>query len=765
MARGLETGFRLGEYEVAPEAGELRGPAGVAILHPQTMKLLVYLSEHAGELIGSAQLREAVWPSAAVDRDTVRRCVKELRHRLRDNSAASSYIETHDEDNYRLIAPVTPRQESSAAEPGVVQQFLGQLKRRKVFRVTATYAVVGWLLLQIADVVSDVPWMPDGALTALLALFVAGFPIVIILSWALEITEKGVVLDPETARRWPTLTRIWRPLTLGLALAIATAFTVFLVTRDELWAGHRLAAVVLPFDDLSPVDSEFSCGWLTEEMTDALANIRELRVAARTSAEALATASLAVPDIASRLRVDYVLEGSCGAENQRLRITAQLIEAEDGFHLWSQVYDVPWSDRLKVVREIARRVAESLEISLSDESLRRLGRVPTSNDQAYVSYQQGRRYLGSGREEKHLAAAEKLFRRAIDLDPEFAEAHAGLCDTYLAWYELERAVPRYTQAETACVNALKTRDVAPQVYVALGDLYRYSGDYDDSYDSFWRAIELDDRLAAAHIGYARALAAMDRMVDAESSFRRAIELEPGFWGAYNAYGGFLFQNGRFDEAAAQFAEVVSLTPDNPMGYSNLGGAYYVGGRFAEAAEAFSLSLQLAPGRDAYMNTGTMYFFAGEYHKAAKHYRQALELAPEDYRAWGSLGDALQAQGDAAAADAYREAVRFAGSALEMNSADAMVNAELAHYQARLGNETRALALVNKAIEEEPADMYVRYYGAQVFAELGDAPRALDELAKAVELGYQVELLEVDPGLKSLQDMPGFTTLMSRRSAQ
>ena len=121
------------------------------------------LAEHAGELIGVGRLREAVWPSASVNEDAVRRCVKELRHRLRDNSATPAYIEIRDDDNYRLIAPVTPRQQVSDSEPGVVQRFLGQLKRRKVFRVTATYAVVGWLLLQIADVVSDVPWMPDGA--------------------------------------------------------------------------------------------------------------------------------------------------------------------------------------------------------------------------------------------------------------------------------------------------------------------------------------------------------------------------------------------------------------------------------------------------------------------------------------------------------------------------------------------------------------------------------------------------------------------------
>ena len=762
MARGLQAGFRLGEYEVAPEEGELRGPGGVAILHPQTMKLLVYLAEHAGELIGVGRLREAVWPSASVNEDAVRRCVKELRHRLRDNSATPAYIEIRDDDNYRLIAPVTPRQQVSDSEPGVVQRFLGQLKRRKVFRVTATYAVVGWLLLQIADVVSDVPWMPDGALAALLTMFVAGFPIVIILAWALEITEKGIVLDPETARRWPALTRIWRPLMLGLALAIAVGFTVFLMTRDVIWTRDRIAAVVLPFDDLSPADTEFSCGWLTEEMTDALANIRELRIAARTSAEALAKASLAVPDIASRLRVDYVLEGSCGAENQRLRITAQLIEAEDGFHLWSQVYDVPWSERLKVVREIARRVAETLEISLSDESVRKLGRIPTSNDQAYVSYQQGRRYLDLGREEKHLAAAEKLFRRAIDLDPGFAEAHAGLCETYLAWYELERAVMRYQQAESACIEALETEEFAAQIYVALGDLYRYNGDYERAYDSFWRATELDDTLADAHIGTARSLALLDREMEAESSFRRAIELEPGYWLAYNAYGDFLFKAGRFEEAEKQFGEVVSLTPDNVQGYNNLGVIHYLQGRFAEAARDFEQSLALAPGRDALSNTGTMFFYAGDYSKAVENYRSALELAPDDYRMWGHLAEALSALNSSEAEDAYVNAAQGAERALQLNNADVEARARLAHFRCQLGQHEQAKRQIEKALVAAPQNLYVQYDAALVFAAVGNKERALDAIEQAVSLGYPRHLLAVEPGFAEISDTTRFEEISKAR---
>ena len=765
MARGLQVGFRLGRVEVLPDTGELRGESGISVLHPQTMKLLVYMAEHAGELLSSQQLREAVWPAASVTDETVRRCIKELRHRLRDDAANPTFIEQTTDGGYRLVAPVTPRQATADEEaPSPVQRFLGQLKRRKVFRVVAAYTVVGWLMLQVTDVlVEAVPWLPRNSLTILIILLASGFPIVVGLAWWLEITDRGIVLDPETERRWPQLGRTWRRIALALALAGAAGVAAFLLTREEIWQGERIATAVLPFEDLSPAGTRNSCDWLTEEITDALTNIRELRVAARTSAESLSAVKLAVPEIAERLRVDYVLEGSCGAEDDRLRITAQLIEAEEGFHLWSQVYDVPWSERIKVVREIAQKTAQSLEVELSDESERRLGRVPTKSEQAYVSYQQARRYLGMSRDEAHLGGAEKLFRQAIGLDEGFAEAHAGLCDTYLALYELERNVTRYAQAEQACTEALASGEVAAQVYVALGNLYRYSGEYQRAYDAFWRAIQLNETSADAYIGSARVLALMKRPAEAESNFRRAIELEPGYWLAYNAYGDFLFNAGRHEEAARQFREVVNLTPDNPLGFNNVGAAYFQAGRFAEAAKAFEQSLALAPSRDAETNTGTMYFYAGDFTKSAEHYRRALELAPEDYRVWGNLGDALHARGDDQATLAYREAAGRAEAALRLNESDALARADLALYVARLGQSDRARQLIERALSGAPDDVGVRYNAALVYSSLNDKNEALDNLARAVELGYPRELLDVDPGLASLAALPRFTALAGPHS--
>jgi Flp pilus assembly protein TadD len=158
----------------------------------------------------------------------------------------------------------------------------------------------------------------------------------------------------------------------------------------------------------------------------------------------------------------------------------------------------------------------------------------------------------------------------------------------------------------------------------------------------------------------------------------------------------------------------------------------------------------------------MYFYAGDYQKAADYYRKAIELAPSDHRVWGSLGDALSAQENEDSSAAYREAASLATEALELNSADAIARANLAHYQARLGNSTRAVALIEKAIEEEPEDMYVRYNAAIVFATVGDESRSLDNLDRAVQLGYQTELLSVDPGLRTMMASPRFSAIASRR---
>lgn len=759
MTRGLQAGFRLGDYEVKPDAGELHGASGISVLHPQTMKLLVFLAEHAGELITSRRLAEDVWPHSSVSDETVRRCLKELRYRLHEDPLHPAYIESCDDQGHRLIAPVTPSQSITNEAPSPVQRVIGELKRRKVFRVVAAYTVVSWLLLQVADVLSEVPWLPDNALTILVILVASGFPIVIVLAWWLEITDQGVVLDPETADRWPNMARVWRPIAIGGALAIAAGISAFLLTREEFWAEERVAAAVLPFDDLSAAGAERSCGWLTEELTDSLANVRELRIAARTSAEALAGASLQVPEIAERLRVNYILEGSCGADNDRLRITAQLIEAEQGFHLWSQVYDVPWTERLKVVGEIARRVTETLDIKLSEESERRLHRIPTTSEQAYVSYQQGRRYLRLSREETHLAAAETLFKKAIELDPDFVEAHASLCGTYLEWYELERNVARYKEAEEACIRALETGVSAAQVYVALGNLYRYNGDYERAYESFWRAAEIDNAKADAYIGSAEVLALMDRSAEAESSYRRAIDLEPGDWRAYNAYGDFLFDAGRFDEAEMQFSEVVSLMPDNPHGYNNLGGVHYMQGRFAEAAGDFEQSLALTPGRGAYSNTGTMYFYAGEYEKAAGHYRAALEFAPADFRMWGHLAEALSAMSAPESKDAYATAAQRAEDVLLVNDADAEARSRLAYFLSRLGQHAKALRQIAIALAAAPKNMYVQYDAALVFATTGDEIEALAAVQRAVDLGFPRPLLPVEPGLGAIRDNERFKQIV------
>jgi len=330
MARGLHAGFLLGDFRITPARCELAGPDGIRSVHPRAMEVLLYLAEHAGALVARDTLREKVWGGAAVTEETLTRSIGELRHELGDSPDRPRYIQTVPRRGYRLIAPVTALEDaprSPSASPA--QRFLGELKRRKVFRVTAAYAVVAWLLLQIADVTLDALPVPEGSMTLLVILAAMGFPIAVVLAWALEITDQGVELDPVTASRWPRLAGLWRYLLGGMALAGIAGVTAYLVTRPPPIVDSRYPIAVLPFDDLTPAADNAFCDGLTEELTNYLAKIRELRVASRTSTTALKMLGLPIPDIAERLKVDYVLEGSCRSEEGALRVTAQLIKAAE----------------------------------------------------------------------------------------------------------------------------------------------------------------------------------------------------------------------------------------------------------------------------------------------------------------------------------------------------------------------------------------------------------------------------------------------------
>jgi TolB-like protein len=330
--------------------------------------------------------------------------------------------------------------------------FLAELKRRNVFRVAAAYTVVAWVIAQAIDLTADSFGAPDWVMKITLAVLIAGLPIAMLLSWAFELTPEGVVksedvpaaksITPKTGHRLNRLTTV--------ALVIALAF----IAWDKLGpdgspvtpALTDKSVAVLPFADLSErQDQEWFADGLTEEILNALARLPELKVTARTSSFEFKNTNIDIGEIAARLGVAHVVEGSVRRIGNNLRVTAQLIRAEDGFHLWSDTYDRNTEDLFEVQNDVAEKVAATLDVILDNEKRERMFAVGTRNVEAYEAYLKGRDLFGKAHLRDYdylvsLAEANELLGRALELDPLFSQAAILHSDRY-AHYLIEGYSP------------------------------------------------------------------------------------------------------------------------------------------------------------------------------------------------------------------------------------------------------------------------------------------------------------------------------------
>ena len=321
-----------------------------------------------------------------------------------------------------------------------------ELKRRNVFRVGIAYLVASWLLLQLIDVIGPILRMPDEVARYLLFLLVVGFIPALILAWAFELTPEGVKLD--------------RAIVVILALAVGFLLFDKLALQNNLnldtpetssvvssppsaitgQSPHESKTInsvaVLPFVTMSngPDDDYFSDG-LTEEIINALAQLPELLVTARTSAFHFKGQNLPVAEIAAQLGVDHIVEGSVRRAGEQLRITAQLIRAEDGFHLWSDTYDRRTEDTFAVQSDIAEKVATALNVVLDDDQRARLREVGVRNVEAYTAYQKGleshARAHGARVDIPFLREGNRHHEDAIALAPDFSDAYLNHADLFV----------------------------------------------------------------------------------------------------------------------------------------------------------------------------------------------------------------------------------------------------------------------------------------------------------------------------------------------
>jgi tetratricopeptide (TPR) repeat protein len=336
-----------------------------------------------------------------------------------------------------------------------------------------------------------------------------------------------------------------------------------------------------------------------------------------------------------------------------------------------------------------------------------------------------------------------------------------MCTALLARFVLESASSWFEQAEKACNRALTLDPDLPDVRIALGDLYRLSGQLEDAILEFEQAREIDPGSDAAPLGLGRVYTETGRYEDAEREFRRAIALQPGYWLNYNGLGRLYYQTGDYEAAAANFQRMIDLVPDNQTAYTNLGAALYMLGDYSGATNAWRRNVDVSPSKTAYSNLGLAEYYAGNYVAAADMQRAAIELAPKDPTAHGYLGNALaELPGqEAESRSSYERAIELSEERLRINPQDMETLTELSLYLAAVGRQDEAEAAMSKVLSSAPEVADGFYLAAKVSLFGGKIDAAQGYLERALQLGYPRSIVAADPQLEEIRAMPRFEEML------
>jgi len=511
---------RFGIFEVDLQAGEVRKAGLRQKLTGQPFQVLQVLLEHPQEIVTREELRERIWPgNIFVDYDlALKKAVNRLREVLGDSAESPHFIETIPRRGYRFIGSIRPPSASSG--PGE----------------------------QGLRVVPQSPEQPT------------------------DVTQGRVRF-------------LWK---LAASLAVvAIAALLFWFNSDKLrtriFARSRSLEIhsiaVLPLENLSKDTSQdyFSDG-ITEALTTDLAQIGALRVISRTSATHFKGSRETLPNIGRQLNVDAIVEGSVTRFEDRVRITAQLIDAQTDRHLWARTYERDLKDILGMQDEVARDIAAEIRIKLTAQEQSRLTAERKTTPRAYDAYLRGR-YLWSQRNAEAITKAVGYFQQAVREDPDFAAAYSGLSDCYWVGWGAKLDFPL---ADEYARKAISLQPDLAEGHASLGIVRIGEYQMADAEQELRRAIELNPNYAMAHHYYAGYLLGLGRPADALTENDRARQLDPFSLSINTMRGLILIGLREFDQALGQFDRAVEISPQSPFAHIWLARIYWLEGRAPEA---------------------------------------------------------------------------------------------------------------------------------------------------------------------------------------
>lgn len=425
------------------------------------------------------------------------------------------------------------------------RKLIAELKRRNVFRVATAYAIAGWLIIQISATTFPFLNLPEWLITAVIIFVVIGFPLSLIFAWAFELTPEGLKKSQEVDITKSVTNRTGKKLN-GIIITVLSMAVIFLLVERVFFAEasfienaseidvQTASIAVLPFVNMSGDETnEYFSDGLSEELLNGLAKLEDVQVAGRTSSFQFKGTNPDLRDVGTQLGVKHILEGSVRKSGNRLRITAQLIQADNGFHLWSETYDREFTanEIFDIQEEITRKVVQELKVRLLPKEELLISERPTQDIEAYNAFLAGTQ-MEITRTVSDIEKAIQKYKEAIQIDPSFAEAYARLAIAY--GLEFGYGFDQSEEAIEKTKTLMKENfDHAFSIDQNLGSAYRAQGMYyslikelDKSENSYRKAIELLPNDPLAHNGYYLALQENKKLEESYEILEKAYHIDP-----------------------------------------------------------------------------------------------------------------------------------------------------------------------------------------------------------------------------------------------
>ena len=443
-----------------------------------------------------------------------------------------------------------------------------------------------------------------------------------------------------------------------------------------------------------------------------------------------------------------VLEGTVSQSGSQARVVYTLVDATTGKTLGGSAITTSNADRFVIEDRLVASVAHTLGMESKPEDRVNQG---THEPAAYDYYLLGRGYLQDYHKPENVDSAIDVFKHALERDPNYARAYAGLGQSYWRKYGQTQARSWVLLAQKACQRAVELDNDLAIAHNCLGVVSSGTGKHQQAAEEFRHAATLEPGNDDALLGLAEAFESLGKPQEAESYFKKAIELQPQYWGGYARLGNFYFAAARYKDAEEQYRQLVKLVPEGDFGYSNLGAAYLAEGRYGESIAQFERGLTLQPSATGYSNLATAYFYQHRFPESVRTYELAVRQADAEYWQWGNLAEAYAMVPAQSARDrpAYLKAAELVGEVLRVNAR----NEEAIHwaslYQAMLGHREAALTLLGRVPSGTTRSPDIWALAAKIHHRLGMDEQALSELEKSVSAGYPKAWVRDDPAFVSL----------------